>query len=76
MSNKVSNNQKQNIETPNLIVDFEEPLKNEKNQKKRVDINILRSKLQESENKEFKKNVFILTSLILAISSLAIYLSL
>ena len=42
---------------------------------KRVDINILKSKLQETESKEFKKNLIILSSLILGLGILGIYLS-
>jgi hypothetical protein len=41
-----------------------------------VDINVLKSKLQETEDKEFKKNVFVLSSLVLALGILGIYLSL
>ena len=62
-----------NIETPNDVDVAEKPLKT---LKKRVDINILRSKLQETETKELKKNIFILSSLITIIGILGIYLSL
>ena len=65
-----------NIETPNDIVVSEKPLKTEKITSNRVDINVLKSKLQETESKEFKKNVYILSSLILALGALGIYLSL
>ena len=41
----------------------------------RVDINVLRSKLQESENKQFKKNLIILSTLLLILGFLGIYLS-
>ena len=41
----------------------------------RVDINVLRSKLQESENKQFKKNLIILSTLLLTLGFLGIYLS-
>tara|TARA_A100001015_G_scaffold166856_1_gene185499 strand:+ start:60 stop:275 length:216 start_codon:yes stop_codon:yes gene_type:complete len=44
-------------------------------QKKRVDINILKSKLHEEENKEFKKNLFLITSLLFGLGSLTVYLS-
>ena len=64
-----------NIETPNDIGVTEKPLKNEITSK-RVDINVLKSKLQETESKEFKKNVYILSSLILGLGILGIYLSL
>ena len=65
-----------NIETPNDIGVSEKPLKTDKTTSNRVDINVLKSKLQETESKEFKKNVYILSSLILALGVLGIYLSL
>ena len=65
-----------NIETPNDISVSEKPLKSEKITSNRVDINVLKSKLQESENKEFKKNLYVLSTLILGLGILGIYLSL
>ena len=65
-----------NIETPNDISVAEKPLKTLKNNSNRVDINILKSKLQESESKEFKKNLYILSTLILSLAILGVYLSL
>ena len=62
-----------NIETPNDVDVAEKPLKT---LKKRVDINILKSKLEETETKEFKKNIFILSLLIIGLGSFGIYLSL
>ena len=64
------------IETPNDASNAEKPLKNKKFTSNRVDINVLKSKLQESESKEFKKNVYILSSLILGLGALGVYLSL
>jgi len=64
-----------NIETPNDIEVTEKPLKNKKTVTNRVDINVLKSKLQETESKEFKKNLYILSSLILGLGILGIYLS-
>ena len=64
------------IETPNDESNTEKPLKPKKLTSGRVDINVLKSKLQESESKEFKKNVFILSSLILGLGVLGVYLSL
>ena len=51
-----------NIETPNDVGITEKPLKSNRIRTNRVDINILKSKLQETESKEFKKNLFILSS--------------
>ena len=65
-----------NIETPNDIGLTEKPLKSGQNNSKRVDINVLKSKLEAKESKEFKKNVYILSSLILGLGVLGIYLSL
>ena len=65
-----------NIETPNDVGISEKPLKSKQINTNRVDINVLKSKLQETESKEFKKNLYILTTLILALGILGIYLSL
>ena len=61
------------IETPNDVDVAEKPLKTSK---KRVDINILKSKLEEIEAKELKKNIFILSLLIIGVGFFGIYLSL
>ena len=45
-----------NIETPNDMSGTEKPLNTEVKTSGRVDINVLKSKLQETESKEFKKN--------------------
>ena len=65
-----------NIETPNDIRVTEKPLKSEKITSNRVDINVLKSKLQETESREFKKNLYILSTLILGLGVLGVYLSL
>ena len=65
-----------NIETPNDVGVTEKPLKSERVTPNRVDINVLKSKLQETESKEFKKNVYILSILVLGLGILGIYLSL
>ena len=75
MDNKGFAEQQTNITTPNSFVIAEKPLKNQKNISKRVDINILKSKLQESESKEFKKNISIFSFLIFGLAFLGIYLS-
>ena len=64
------------IETPNDASIAEKPLKSDPIRTNRVDINVLKSKLQETEDKEFKRNVFVLSSLVLALGILGIYLSL
>ena len=75
MSNKGFADNQTSIETPNDIGVSEKPLTNQTTSG-RVDINVLKSKLQEVESKEFKKNVFILLILILVLGTLGIYLSL
>ena len=65
-----------NIETPNDVGVSEKPLISDQISSNRVDINVLKSKLQETESKEFKKNILILSSLILGLGILGIYLSL
>ena len=76
MDNKGFTDNKNNIETPNGIAIAEKPLKSEQIRPERVDINVLKSKLQESESKEFKKNLIILSTLVLGLGILGIYLSL
>ena len=71
MSNKGISDIEANMQTPNDIAESEKPLKSN-----RVDINVLKSKLQETESKEFKKNISILSILIFALVILGIYLSL
>ncbi len=73
MSNKGFAETHINIETPNDVDVAEKPLKT---LKRRVDINILKSKLEETEAKELKKNIFILSLLIVGVGSFGIYLSL
>ncbi len=74
MSDKGFADNQTSIETPNDIGVAEKPLTNQ-TASGRVDINVLKSKLQESEDKEFKKNITILFTLILALSVLGVYLS-
>ena len=76
MNTKGFTDNQTNIETPNHICVAEKPLKTSVNRTNRVDINVLKSKLQETESKEFKKNVYILSSLVLGLGILGIYLSL
>ena len=72
MSNKGFAETHTSIETPNDVDVAEKPLKT---LKKRVDINILKSKLEETEAKELKKNIFILSFLIIGVGAFGIYLS-
>ena len=72
MNNKGFAETHTNIETPNDVDVAEKPLKT---LNKRVDINILKSKLEETEAKELKKNIFILSFLIISVGAFGIYLS-
>ena len=72
MNNKGFAEKHADIETPNDVDVAEKPLKT---LKKRVDLNILKSKLEETEAKELKKNIFILSLLIIGVGAFGIYLS-
>ena len=76
MNTKGFTDNQANIETPNDVSVAEKPLITSLNRPQRVDINVLKSKLQETESKEFKKNAYILSSLVLGLGILGIYLSL
>ena len=76
MSSKGFTDNQSNIETPNDIRFAEKPLKQKETTPNRVDINVLKSKLQETESKELKKNIYILSTLILGLGVLGVYLSL
>ena len=65
-----------NIDTPNDIGVAEKPLKSNQTKPARVDINVLKSKLQETESKELKKNIYILSTLAVGLGALGVYLSL
>ena len=76
MNNKGFADTDVNIETPNDVMVAEKPLKSSKIKSERVDINVLKAKLQDTESKEVKKNIFILTILISALVMVGVYLSL
>ena len=64
------------IVTPNDDNITGKPLNTDLIKAQRVDINVLKAKLQKTESKEFKKNIFILSSLVAGLGALGIYLSL
>ena len=72
MNNKVFAETHTNIDNPN---DFDVAEKRLKTSKKRVDINILKSKLKETDAKELKKKIFILSLLVTGVGFFGIYLS-
>ena len=70
MKNKGFTDLNTEIETPNDFSEAGEPLK------RRVDINILKSKLEAEESKELRKNIFIFSFCVLLLASIGIFLSL
>ena len=62
------------IETPNDDSIVEKPL-NSRQATDRVDINILMSKIRDGENKRLKRNLFLITTLILILAIFGIYAS-
>jgi len=62
-------------QTPNFTKTEEKSLKTVYNQSKKVDINVLKARVQETQNRQNKKNVTIFVSLLTALGALGIYLS-
>ena len=65
-----------NIETPKDMSLTEKPLNPNKISSGRVDINVLKSKLEAEQDKEFRKNLFIFAFCVLLLGSVGIFLSL
>ena len=65
-----------NIETPNDVNGSEKPLNSNKISSGRVDINVLKSKLEAQQGKEFRKNLLIFSFCVLILGSVGIFLSL
>ena len=65
-----------NIETPNDVDVTEKPLNTKKISSGRVDINVLKSKLEAEQSKELRKNIFIFSFCVLLLGSIGIFLSL
>ena len=65
-----------NIETPNDMNVTEKPLNPNKISSGRVDINVLKSKLEAQQGKEFRKNLLIFSFCVLLLGSVGIFLSL
>ena len=76
MTSKGFTEDTKNIETPNDINVSEKPLNTKKISSGRVDINVLKSKLEEQQGKEFRKNLFIFSFCVLLLGSIGIFLSL
>ena len=65
-----------NINNPNNISVSEKPLNSKKISSGRVDINVLKSKLEAQQGKELRKNIFIFSFCVLLLGSIGIFLSL
>ena len=63
------------LETPDTLIVSEKPLKTNESRTPRVDINVLKSKLQKNEEKQFKKNLAVFISFAAGLGALGIYLS-
>tara|TARA_B100001029_G_C15030785_1_gene436796 strand:- start:394 stop:624 length:231 start_codon:yes stop_codon:yes gene_type:complete len=75
MENKGVEDINTNLEDKSADSNDQNSMKSAQSTPHRVDINVLKSKLQENESREFKKNLFILSSLLIALGALGIYLS-
>ena len=63
-------------ETPNFEVAEEKPLKKTNlDRPKKVDINVLKARVQETQNKENKKNLAIFIFFLVVLGALGIFLS-
>ena len=76
MTSKGFTDNTSDIETPNDINLTEKPLNPNKISSGRVDINVLKSKLEAEQGKEFRKNIFIFSFCVLLLGSIGIFLSL
>ncbi len=65
-----------NVKTPNDIGVSEKPLNTNKLKARRVDINVLKSKLEEEQSKELRKNIIIFSLCVVLLGSVGVYLSL
>ena len=63
------------IETPNDVSSAEKPLETKPVTPNRVDINVLKARVQEAQNKESKKNFTIFAIFLALLGFLGIYLS-
>ena len=63
------------LKTPNSVGVTEKPLISNKKQVGRVDINVLKSRIQVKQKEEYKKNLVIFIIFLLALTFAGIYLS-
>ena len=60
---------------PNLIATYTKPLSEKNNHLKKVDINVLKKRIQSTHEKENKKNIIIVTFFLVIFSTIGVYLS-
>tara|TARA_B100000989_G_scaffold22483_1_gene14725 strand:+ start:587 stop:817 length:231 start_codon:yes stop_codon:yes gene_type:complete len=65
-----------NIDIPNDTDVSKKPVNSKKNSSGRVDINVLKSKLEAQQGKELRRNIFIFSFCVLLLASIGIFLSL
>ena len=75
MSNKGFKIKQSTIETPNVGSNLQKPTKTEDILPQRVDINVLKSRIQEKQNKEYKQNISIFIFFLITLGALGMYLS-
>lgn len=75
MTNKGFEVQNSINETPYIDNDTQKPLKTQNNRTKKVDINILKARVERAQKKENKKNLTIFAFFLGVIGTLGIYLS-
>ena len=76
MTSKGFTGNSDNIQTSKDINVSEKPLNPKKINSGRVDINVLKSKLEAEQGKELRKNIFIFSFCVLLLGSIGIFLSL
>ena len=62
-------------ETPKMIDDADKPLLNDKMQSKKVDINILKARAKEIQDKENLKNTIVVVFFLLVLGAAGVYFS-
>ena len=75
MNNKGFSDTSTIVETPDDVSIIEKPLKSKENKSRKVDINVLKARAQEIQNKENRKNIFIFFFLLVIVGIVGIYLS-
>ncbi len=75
MNNKGFEVENSVVETLNMEENSKKPLKSNTYQSNKVDINVLKSRIQDRQNKEYKKNLTIFFVFLISLGALGIYLS-